>query len=370
MLPVAVLLDLGAQALDGLHCAHEQGIVHRDVKPENLMVADVAGRPTVKIIDLGVARRADQEGLTTTGIFVGKLRYASPEQLGALKRGEEIDGRSDVYSLGCVLYHLLTGSPAYLAETPQAWIRQHVLERPRPFATTDRTFRVPEPVRHAVLKALAKDRSTRFASAADFAAVLRALAKDLAREAGEDATRKDLDDARALLSLSLRAGSEKSGPATVEDLVAIGLLALPREGREPEARGSAVEEATVRLSQAASAAGRAGEKTRSRRLHAGVALGASVLVLAGALAAWLSTRSAGPGPLQRPLAPGALVLNASPWGRVVSVVEEPSGASFDAGGAVTPCRLELPAGRWRVVVRGADGAEAAATVVVREGRQS
>jgi serine/threonine-protein kinase len=370
LLPVAVLLELGAQALDGLHYLHEQGIVHRDVSPENLMVADVAGRPTVKIIDLGVARRADEEGLTTTGIFVGKLRYASPEQLGALKKGEEIDGRSDVYSLGCVLYHLLTGSPAYLAETPQAWIRQHVLERPRPFATTDRTFRVPEPVRHAILRALAKDRSARFASAADFASALRELAESLAREAGEDATRKDLDDARALLSLSLRAGSEKSGPATVEDLAAIGLLTVPREAREPEARGSSVEESTVRLSKAANAAGQVEETARSRRIRAGIALAASVLVLAGALAAWLSTRSAGPGPQPLSLAPGALVLNASPWGRVVSVVEEPSGATFDAGGAVTPCRLELPAGRWRVVVRGADGAEAATTVVVRERQQS
>jgi serine/threonine-protein kinase len=368
LLPVTVLLDLGAQALDGLHYLHERGIVHRDVSPENLMVADVAGRPAVKIIDLGVARRADEEGLTTTGIFVGKLRYASPEQLGALKNGETIDGRSDVYSFGCVLYHLLTGSPAYLAETPQAWIRQHVLERPRPFATTDRSFRVPEPVRHVVLRALAKDRSARFASAAEFASALRSLAVDLQRETGEEAWARDLSDGRAALSLARRAGSERSEPATVEDLVAIGLLPPSRELQEPESPGAAVEEATVRLSSGASAASRVMERSRPRRM--GAVGAAAALILAGAAALWVATRPAGHDSRPLPTARGALVLNASPWGRVVSVVEETTGASIDAGGAVTPCRLALPVGRWRIVVRGTDGAEAAATAVVREGLDS
>lgn len=371
LLPVSVLLDLGAQALDGLEYLHERGIVHRDVSPENLMVADVfAGRPTVKIIDLGVAKRADEEGLTTTGIFVGKLRYASPEQLGALKKGESIDGRSDVYSLGCVLYHLLTGSPAYLAETPQAWIRQHVLERPRPFATTDRTFRVPEPVRHAVLKALRKERDARFGSAAQFASALRELGASLSREAGEEGARRDLADARAVLAAARQAGAGKCLPATVEDLVASGLLPSPREAGAPDVPGPAAEEATVRLSSSSRAAARPGGETGSRRIRAGIALAASAAVLTGAAAIWYSVRSPSPRPPLGPASTGVLVLNASPWGRVVSLVEETSGASHDAGAAVTPCRIALPAGRWRVVVRGADGTEASATVVVSEGSPS
>ncbi|MFN7987357.1 MAG: serine/threonine-protein kinase [Thermoanaerobaculia bacterium] len=366
LLPVVVLLDLAAQALDGLHYLHEEGIVHRDVSPENLMVADVAGRAVVKIIDLGVAKRPDEEGLTTTGIFVGKLRYASPEQLGALPKGETIDGRSDVYSMGCVLYHLLTGSPAYLAETPQAWVRQHVMERPRPFATTDRTARVPEPVRHAVLKSLAKKREERFASAAEFAATLRALRDALANEDGVEATKRHIESARAVLAAAREAGSEKGSPVTVQELVGGGLV--PPVPGAPEPAAATGEEATVRLSSSSpgSAARRQGPGPGRGRVWAAVA--ASVVLLLGAGGAWLFLRTKAPAPAAA-AAPGVLALNASPWGRVVSVVEESSGATFEAGAVVTPCRIALPAGRWRVVVRGADGAEAAVTAVVPAGEE-
>jgi len=367
LLPVTVLLDLAAQALDGLDYLHRQGIVHRDVSPENLMVADAGGRPVVKIIDLGVAKRPDEEGLTTTGIFVGKLRYASPEQLGALKAGETIDGRSDVYSMGCVLYHLLTGSPAYLAETPQAWVRQHVLERPRPFATTDRSVRVPEPVRHAVLRALAKERASRFASAAEFAAALRELRDRIAAEGGADAAARDLADARAVLAGAHRSGAERSGAVSLGELVASGLVTAPAEAVPPKEG----EEATVRLAAARPSAGSSGGAPvgRSRR-RAGLAFAASVALLGAALAVWLATRPPARRVVGPPAARGTLVLNASPWGRVVSVAAEGTGERFDPAGAVTPCRIPLPAGRWRVVVRGADDAEAAAVVTVRAGNES
>ena len=370
LLPVNGLLDLGAQALDGLQYLHDQGIVHRDVSPENLMVAEAGGRPVVKIIDLGVARRADEAGLTTTGIFVGKLRYASPEQLGALKGGETIDGRSDVYSMGCVLYQLLTGSPAYLAETPQAWIRQHVMERPRPFATTDRSMRVPEPVRHAVLKALSKDRNARFASAADFAAKLREVRDALALPADEGTGERELAEAREVFSMARRSGSERSGPVSFEELVAIGLVAPSAEVPAGDAARTGVEESTVRLSSAARSTGGTEGGTGRARARTGLLVAAAVVFLFGALAVRLSTRSAKAPPKPRADARGTLVLNATPWGRVVSVVEEASGAAVDVGPAVTPCRIALPAGRWRVVVRGGDGAEASASVIVTGAAES
>ena len=362
LLPVVVLLDLAAQALDGLHYLHGEGIVHRDVSPENLMVVEVAGRPVVKIIDLGVAKRPDEEGLTTTGIFVGKLRYASPEQLGTLKKDEAIDGRSDVYSMGCVLYHLLTGSPAYLAETPQAWVRQHVMERPRPFALTDRNERVPEPVRQAVLKALSKSRNDRFASAAEFAATLRSLRDELANADGIEATKRHIASARAVLAMARQAGSEKGSPVTLAELAASGLVAPPEA---PEPPGT-VEEATVRLS--ASGRTRPDASPGPSRMRVRVAVIASlVVVLGAAVAVFLHLRGGPPAPAVQI---GAVVLNASPWGRIASVVEETTGAVVEVGGAVTPCRLVLPAGRWRVVVRGADGAEGAVTAVVSAGSES
>ena len=362
LLPVPVLLDLGAQALDGLHYLHRQGIVHRDVSPENLMVTEVAGRPTVKIIDLGVAKRSDEAGLTTTGIFVGKLRFASPEQLGALKEGEALDGRSDVYSMGCVLYQLLTGSPAYLAETPQAWVRQHVFERPRPFAMTDRTFRVPEPVRHVVLKALAKERSARFEDAGAFAAALREVRDSLLTQGGGEASVRDLAEAREVLSLARREGSGKSASVTYDELSGLGLV--PRVVPEAaEGGGTGGEQQTVRLTSAQpSAPSRAAGPTRRR---AALALAASALLLAAAGVAWWLLRTPRPPAVVEPSARGLVLLNASPWGRVVSVTEEGSGRPFDAGEAVTPCRLALPPGRWRVVVRSPSGAEAAVSVESR-----
>lgn len=362
LLPVPVVLDLAAQALDGLHYLHGEGIVHRDVSPENLMVADVETAPVAKVIDLGVAKRPDEEGLTTTGIFVGKLRYASPEQLGALPAGEAIDGRSDVYAMGCVLYALLTGAPPYLAETPQAWIRQHLLERPRPFARTDRSERVPEPVRHAVLRALAKRRDERFASAAELAAALRALRDGLLREAGPAGSAAIAAEGRALLARAKAEAAGRSAPATLADLVSSGLCEAPPGGVEARPEG---EEATVRLSSERKAPSAAGPAPGPGRARSWLALAAAVIVLFGGLAAWLSRRGASP-PAPAPARPtGALLLVASPWGRVAALTEERTGESFPAPGAVTPCRLELPAGRWRVVIRGDDGAEATATAEVR-----
>lgn len=367
LLPVTVLLDVAAQALDGLHYLHEQGIVHRDVSPENLMVAGVEATPVAKVIDLGVAKRPDEEGLTTTGIFVGKLRYASPEQLGALRGGESIDGRSDVYAMGCVLYVLLTGSPPYLAETPQAWVRQHLMERPRPFARTDRTLRVPEPVRHAVLRALAKKREERFASAAEFAAALRELRAAVVRERGRKETAADAAAARVLLAHAKEDAAGRSTPATLADLVSSGLCVAPPEGTAAWPGG---EEATVRLSSERKAPAAGSERPGAGRFRAGLAFALALAILGGGLAAWLASRgshSPRPAPVR---ATGSLLVLASPWGRVASITEEGTGTTFAAPGAVTPCRLEVPEGRWRVVIRGEDGAEAAASAEVRAGGES
>jgi serine/threonine-protein kinase len=118
---------IGAQCCAGLAHAHDLGIVHRDLSPENVMLTGSSDGPTAKIIDFGVARAAlaasdttrggADAALTRVGDFIGKPRYASPEQAGALRHGEELDGRSDLYALGLVLYELVTGLPPFQSES-------------------------------------------------------------------------------------------------------------------------------------------------------------------------------------------------------------------------------------------------------------
>jgi hypothetical protein len=231
-------------------------------------------------------------------------------------------------------------------------------------------MRVPEPVRHAVLKALSKDRDARTGSAADFAAKLREVRDALALPADEGTGEKELAEAREVFSMARRSGSERSGSVSVEELVAIGLVAPPAQVPAGDAARTGVEESTVRLSSAARSTGGTEGGTGRARARTGLLIAAAVVLLFGALAVRLSTRSAKAPPEPRAGARGTLVLNATPWGRVVSVVEEASGAAVDVGPAVTPCRIALPAGRWRIVVRGGDGAEASASVIVTGAAES
>ena len=167
---VAMTVEIALQALLALGYLHRRNVVHRDIAPDNLMLtSDEDGGPLVKLIDLGIAKALDRPtDLTSTGVFLGKLKYASPEQYGALAPGEKIDGRSDLYCLGLVLYELLTGARPFIGETPAEMIRAHIFQPPKPFEETDPDGRVPPELRAAVLKALEKKREDRFATAEDF----------------------------------------------------------------------------------------------------------------------------------------------------------------------------------------------------------
>src|SRR5450432_1318080 len=134
-----------------------------------MLTSDEEGGPLVKLIDLGIAKTLDRPSdMTSTGVFLGKLKYASPEQYGALPTGEKIDGRSDLYCLGLVLYELLTGERPFVGETPAEMIRTHLFQAPKPFSESDPEGRVPPSLRAAILKALEKKREDRFTTAEDF----------------------------------------------------------------------------------------------------------------------------------------------------------------------------------------------------------
>ncbi len=165
-LPISLTIEIARQSLKALGYLHRHRIVHRDVSPDNLMLTrDVDGHPLVKLIDLGIAKTLEgQGGLTTTGVFLGKPRYGSPERFG----GGAWDARSDLYSFGVVLYELLTGRSPVTGSDPTALMAGHLFRPPVGFDETDPGGRVPPELRAVVLKSLAKKPEERMASAEDF----------------------------------------------------------------------------------------------------------------------------------------------------------------------------------------------------------
>jgi serine/threonine-protein kinase len=195
---VSMTLEIAHQSLLALGFLHRKNVVHRDVAPDNLMLTrDEDGGPQVKLIDLGIAKPLDKTiNLTSTGVFLGKLKYSSPEQLGGLGEGETLDARSDVYSLGVVLYELLTGRLPFPGESPRELFAAHLFKEAIPFSASDPNNRVPEPVRAMVLKAMEKERARRFASAEEFDREIISLKHGLAPFSDPDATHRILAKVR------------------------------------------------------------------------------------------------------------------------------------------------------------------------------
>jgi len=168
-IPLGVVLEIADQTLDVLGYLHRKEIVHRDISPDNVLVArDEDGGFRVKLIDLGIAKVAEShESLTATGNFLGKVRYSSPEHFKS-RDEQELDRRSDLYSFGVVLYELLTASYPIKGKNIPSLINGHLMHPPRPFETTDPEERIPADLRAVVLKALEKDPGDRFQTAEEF----------------------------------------------------------------------------------------------------------------------------------------------------------------------------------------------------------
>ncbi|MBI2214715.1 MAG: protein kinase [Acidobacteria bacterium] len=180
--------EISIQALNGLEHLHQMGLIHRDISPENIMLStDHHGKLLAKVIDFGIAKQLSEgeggQGLTQTGMFVGKLKYASPEQAGFLKEDEHIDPRSDIYSYGIVLYEMLAGRAPFVATNPQGYILKHVTEKPSPISQINAEARVNETLERIVMRALEKDRNARYHSASDMVNDLEAVRDALPADA-------------------------------------------------------------------------------------------------------------------------------------------------------------------------------------------
>ena len=184
-LPLDDALHIAREVADALSFAHSRGVVHRDVKPENILLE--SGHAVVA--DFGIARAlsmAGGESLTETGMLIGTPRYMSPEQAGG---AAEIDGRSDLYSLGCTLFEMLAGQPPFTGPSPEAVIRQHLAADPPP--VTNYRPAVPRHLAGTIARALAKAPADRFNPVAQFGeALLESRERSsVARAASADADR-------------------------------------------------------------------------------------------------------------------------------------------------------------------------------------
>jgi serine/threonine-protein kinase len=195
-LPLETALGIASEVAAALDYAHRRQIVHRDIKPENILLHEGAAM----VADFGIGKALSADGsVTQTGVALGTPAYMSPEQAS----GEhDVDGRSDLYSLGCVLYEMLTGEPPFTGLTPQAIIaKRFVTEAPRVGTTRD----VPDAVDAALQRALARSPVDRFPTVGEFAEALRSISADGGRRGHrtpEPAKRTPVAKAIAVLPLA------------------------------------------------------------------------------------------------------------------------------------------------------------------------
>lgn len=158
------------EAALGLDSAHQLGIVHRDISPDNLLlVRQPDGSELTKVIDFGIAKPLrETQQITTTTFFIGKPEYCSPEQTGMLQEGEEIDHRSDIYSLAVTFYHAISGKLPFYSPTPQGYLLKHATEQPQSILVHFSSGEIPNELDQFLRKALSKHRDDRFSTMKEF----------------------------------------------------------------------------------------------------------------------------------------------------------------------------------------------------------
>ena len=214
-LSVERAVNITLQICEALAESHANEVVHRDLKPSNIMLLNKAGGERVKVLDFGVAKLAGSTR-TSTGQPVGTPRYMAPEQLA----GNEVDGRSDLYALGLVLYEMLAGTPPFVSDTPIGYIHKHMSEPPPALEAINPEVEVPPALAAVIMRALSKAPEDRPPNATRFADELRAaLRQPLAAPAAQAPPKA----APPMVIIQDVADDE---PAWARPLMALGALAL------------------------------------------------------------------------------------------------------------------------------------------------
>ena len=218
-MPIAEALDITVQLCRALDFAHQNGVVHRDVKPANLRYLD---NGQIKIMDFGIARMEGGQQITKSGVMIGTLHYMSPEQI----RGEpHLDGRTDIFSTGCILYELLTGERPFSGESPTSILYNIVHQTPTPII--EKNTELPQEIQDVLDRAMAKNRDDRFK-----------VAGEMAREIEKIVTvyRKTLPRTTQLLQQSLDQLAALSRAKKWQELVPKSRELLERHPQLDEAR--------------------------------------------------------------------------------------------------------------------------------------
>lgn len=422
-MPPRLAMEIAIQTLHGLDHLHQMGLIHRDVSPENIMLSqDRQGRLLVKVIDFGIAKQLSDggsgQGLTQTGMFLGKLKYASPEQAGFIKEGEHLDARSDLYSFGVVFYEMLAGRAPFVATNPQGYILKHATERPLPISQVYPDADIPAQLEEQVFIALEKDRERRHPTGADFAADLEDLrdhvppdekyglgdsAEALARTAGDrrsidrrstttGATRAGtrltqgttLPESSSTLvrsqptpsAATTISGSEPTIAATLESDAAATILERKRTVPASEAEATVLERSATAITQA--------PPRRKTGAIAGIAA-AVLLVVAGGI--YFATREeVVPVPdtpptntvvqddgALLPLSPGEgqILLSANPHGVLEQIIDSDTRQPVEVSveDKSTPLRLDLPAGNYQLILSHG-GEKKQVAVTLKEGERT
>lgn len=248
---VQILAELTA-ALDA---AHERGLVHRDVKPGNVLIALEGGQDHVYLTDFGLAKLAASEGRTRTGVFVGTLDYAAPEQVD----GRRVDARTDVYAAGCVLFHMLTGSVPFPGEHEAAVMWSHMSAQPR--SMRELVPSLPAELDQVVSRAMAKNPDDRYQSAGDL---------------GRDAVAAAAGRHASLLEHSVATGLAAPAPLARTALARTALARTRLGGLAPGPPAATAEPTTVATGHS---------RVQPKRRTALLAGGALVVIVAAVLAA-------------------------------------------------------------------------------------